>query len=165
MTLAARGLKLTFTGGTEIRLAAGARGRLRSVDGTGARIGIEHGSASFDVAPHPGRRWLVDVGPFLVTVKGTQFTVSWDVTSERFELRLERGRVSVTGPMSTGEIPLEAGHRLLVDLPRGETLITELVKTGASPKEAPPASTTADGLAPSPPQRPVPTTAAPQQEG
>jgi FecR-like protein len=131
-----KGLKLTFTGGTEIKLAAGTRGRLRSVDSTGARIGIEHGSASFDVTPHPGRSWLVDVGPFLVTVKGTQFTVSWDVTSERFELRLDRGRVSVAGPMASGEIPLEAGHRLVVDLPRGETVISELEKAGTAPREA-----------------------------
>jgi hypothetical protein len=137
-----KGLKLTFTGGTEIRLASGTRGRLRSVDSTGARIGIEHGSASFDVAPHSGRSWLVDVGPFLVTVKGTQFTVSWDVASERFELRLDRGRVIVAGPMSSGEIPLEAGHRLVVDLPRGETLISEL-KAGEPPGESPPRSTRA----------------------
>lgn len=147
-----KGLTITFTGGTEIRLAPGTRGRLHSVDGTGARIGIEHGSASFDVTPHPGRSWLVDVGPFLVTVKGTQFTVSWDVKSERFELRLDRGRVSVTGPMSSGEIPLEAGHRLVVDLPRGETVISELVKTAGSPTEDPRGPASAAGLEPSPPQ-------------
>jgi FecR protein len=160
-----RGLKLTFTGGTEIKLAAGTRGRLRSVDATGARIGIEHGAASFDVTPHPGRRWLVDVGPFLVTVKGTQFTVSWDVTSERFELRLERGRVSVTGPMATGEIPLEAGHRLLVDLPRGETLINELEKAGTSPREAPPAPASAAAIEPPSPQTAVRASAPPHRKG
>lgn len=146
-----KGLKLTFTGGTEIKLAPGTRGRLRSVDATGARIGIDHGSASFDVAPHPGRSWLVDVGPFLVTVKGTQFGVSWDVRSERFELRLDRGRVTVSGPMSSGEIPLEAGHRLVVDLPRGETVISELVKAGPPPKDAPAAPVPALELEPSPP--------------
>ena len=143
------GVKLTFAeGGTSIRLARGTRGRLRSVDATGARIGIEHGSAEFDVVPHAGHRWLVDLGPFLVTVKGTRFTVSWNATTERFELCLRRGRVSVTGPMAGGEIPLEAGHRLVVDLPHGETRITELTGGEADGESAP-------GVRPVP-ERPVP---------
>jgi hypothetical protein len=132
------GVKLTFAeGGTSIRLKPGTRARLRSVDATGARIGIEHGSAQFDVVPHAGHRWLVDLGPFLVTVKGTRFTVSWNATTERFELCLRRGRVSVTGPMAGGEIPLEAGHRLVVDLPHGETRITEITEGEADSEPAP----------------------------
>jgi TolA-binding protein len=53
------------------------------------------------------------------------FTVSWDADRERFELRLQHGQVSVTGPIAGGAIPLSAGQRLVIDLPRGETLITE----------------------------------------
>ncbi|HEX2658313.1 MAG TPA: FecR domain-containing protein, partial [Polyangia bacterium] len=134
-TADAGGVKLTFAeGGTSIHLAPGTRGRLRSVDASGARLGIEHGSAAFDVVPHAGHKWLVDLGPFLVTVKGTRFTVSWNATTERFELCLRRGRVSVTGPMAGGEIPLEAGHRLVVDLPHGETRITELTDGEPDPE-------------------------------
>ena len=125
------GLKLLFAEGTEFILMPGTRSRLRAVDASGARIAIEDGSASFRVTPTPAgdHRWQVDVGPFLVTVKGTVFTVSWDAATERFELKLRHGRVTVSGPMTGtttgGEIVLRAGQRLLVDLPRGETLISE----------------------------------------
>jgi hypothetical protein len=119
------GIKLFFTEGTEFILMPGARGRLRTVDSRGAHIAIEQGSASFQVTPSNDARWLVDVGPFLVTVKGTVFTVSWDPSSERFELRLRHGRVSVTGPVSGGEVALRAGQRLVVSLPKAETVITE----------------------------------------
>jgi hypothetical protein len=67
----------------------------------------------------------VDVGPFLVTVKGTVFTVSWDAATETFELNLRHGRVTVSGPVTGGEIALRAGQRLLVDVPQGETVISE----------------------------------------
>ena len=119
------GIKLFFTEGTEFILMPGTRGRLGAVDSAGARIAIEHGAASFQVTPRSNGRWLVDVGPFLVTVKGTVFTVSWDPSSERFELRLQHGRVTVTGPVSGGDITLQAGQRLVVNLPKAETLITE----------------------------------------
>ena len=116
-----------FSEGTEFILKPGTRSRLRAVDASGARIAIEHGAASFLVTPAPAsdRRWQVDVGPFLVTVKGTVFTVSWDAATETFELKLRHGRVTVSGPVTGGEIALRAGQRLLVDVPQGETVISE----------------------------------------
>jgi hypothetical protein len=119
------GITLTFVEGTEFSLMPGTRSRLRAVDASGARIAIEHGTASFQVTPSRDHRWEVDVGPFLVTVKGTVFTVSWDAETERFELKLRRGHVTVSGPVTGGEIALVAGQRLLVDLPLGETTISE----------------------------------------
>jgi len=121
------GIKVFFAEGTEFILKPGTRSRLRAVDASGARIAIEHGAASFLVTPAPAseRRWQVDVGPFLVTVKGTVFTVSWDAATETFELNLRHGRVTVSGPVTGGEIALRAGQRLLVDLPQGETVISE----------------------------------------
>ncbi|HEY5283459.1 MAG TPA: FecR domain-containing protein [Polyangia bacterium] len=118
-------VKLLFSEGTEFVLMPGTRGRLRAVDSHGARIAIEQGTASFQVTPRRDAKWFVDVGPFLVTVKGTVFTVSWDANRERFELRLQHGQVSVTGPIAGGAIPLSAGQRLVIDLPKGETLLTE----------------------------------------
>jgi TolA-binding protein len=67
----------------------------------------------------------VEAGPFLVTVKGTVFTVSWDSASERFELRLRHGRVVVSGPVVGEGVALRAGQRLAINLPRGETVINE----------------------------------------
>ena len=119
------GVKLSFNEGSQLALMPGARGRLLSVNDGGARMAVEQGTASFRITPSSRHRWLVDVGPFLVTVKGTVFTVSWDAGSERFELRLRRGRVAVSGPVSGGDLELRAGQRLVVNLPRAETLITE----------------------------------------
>jgi TolA-binding protein len=119
------GIKLLFNEGSRFVLAPGARGRLRSVDKGGARVAIEHGTASFQVTHSSGRRWLVEAGPFLVTVTGTVFTLSWDPLGERFELRLRHGRVVVSGPVSGGDVVLRSGQRLVVSLARAETLITE----------------------------------------
>ena len=119
------GVKLYFTDGTEFILMPGTRSRLRAVDSSGARLAIEHGIASFQVTPSSERKWMVDVGPFLVTVKGTVFTASWDATTERFDLKLRHGRVTVSGPVSGGDIVLRAGQQLQVDLSKDETFITE----------------------------------------
>jgi TolA-binding protein len=119
------GVKLLFAEGTEFILMPGTRSRLRAVDAAGARIAIEHGTASFQVTPAKDHRWQVDVGPFLVTVKGTVFSVSWDAATERFALDLRHGRVLVSGPVTGGEVALQAGQRLTVDLPNGETVIAE----------------------------------------
>jgi hypothetical protein len=149
------GVKLAFAEGSEFTLMAGARGRLRTVDSSGARIAIEQGAASFRITPRQHARWLIDVGPFLVTVKGTVFSVAWDPTGERFELRLQHGRVSVNGPVSGGEIALRAGQRLLVNLPKAETLITEQKPGEAWAEPAPVATGTPDGAVPSLPSMAV----------
>jgi transmembrane sensor len=119
------GMSVTFNEGSRFALTPGTRGQIREVDRGGARVAIERGTASLQVTPGSGRRWLVDAGPFLVTVKGTVLTVSWDPLSEQFELSLQRGRVVVSGPVSAGEIALRAGQRLAVNLARAETVITE----------------------------------------
>lgn len=119
------GIKVAFNEGSRLVMLPGTRGRLRAVDRDGARFAIDSGSASFQVTPHKSRQWLVEVGPFVVTVKGTVFSLSWDPPSERFELNLREGRVLVSGPVSGGELALRAGQRLVVNLPKAETLITE----------------------------------------
>jgi hypothetical protein len=136
------GIKLLFNEGSRFELLPGTRGRLRAVDKEGARVAIENGTASFQVVPNTNRRWSVEVGPFLVTVKGTVFTVGWDPSSERFELRLRRGRVVVSGPVSGGDLALRSGQRLVVSLPKAETLITE---DQAEPAQA---DSSADAAAP-----------------
>lgn len=138
------GIQLHFSEGSELALTSGTRGRLREVDGHGAHVAIERGTASFQIKPHAARRWLVDAGPFLVTVKGTVFTVAWDPLAEQFQLSLKRGRVVVSGPVSAGEISMRGGQRLVVNLARAETVITEETAaqasagTGAAPSESVP---------------------------
>jgi len=95
------------------------------VDKEGTRVVVDQGTASFDVARTKDRRWFVEAGPFSVAVKGTFFSVSWEPASELFELRLQHGRVIVSGPIAGGEIELRGGQRLVVNLPKAETLISE----------------------------------------
>ncbi len=118
------GVVVTFSGGTTFSLSPGARGRLRSVNRDGARLGLEGGKASFDVIPDANRRWEVEAGPFLVQVKGTRFELEWDPQAEQFQLDLERGVVDVLGPVSGGVLTLRGGQRLVVHLGKGETTIT-----------------------------------------
>jgi len=119
------GIEVYFTEGTRVVLAPGTRGRLREVTRDGATLSLEEGAASLHVTQDPTRRWAIEAGPFLVTVKGTVFDVSWDPTNERFDLKLRRGRVVVTGPVVGGSIPLRAGQHLAIRLPLAETAITE----------------------------------------
>jgi TolA-binding protein len=125
------GARLRFAEGSELAFFEGARGRLRSVDAKGARIAIERGTASVKVAHRPGAHWLVDAGPFLITVQGTTFTVSWDATGEQLDLRMQQGMVSVTGPLSEGAITVRAGQRLAINLPKREVVLQE-VESGAA---------------------------------
>ena len=72
------GIGVFFNEGSSFVLAPGTRGRLREVFKDGARFAIEDGAASFQITPNAARRWSVEAGPFLVTVKGTVFKVAWD---------------------------------------------------------------------------------------
>ena len=133
----AAGVKVVFNEGTTFQLMPGTRGKLRAVERDGAHFAVEHGTASFGVTPSRDHQWLVEAGPFLVTVKGTVFTVSWDSSAERFELGLRQGHVLVTGPVVNGGIALRAGQHLVVSLPRAETVITEDKPAGGSGAAAP----------------------------
>jgi len=148
------GVKVLFSEGSTFTLMPGARGRLRSVARDGANLAIERGTASVSVTPERDHRWLVEAGPFLVRVTGTVFTVSWDPSSERFELRLRHGHVVISGPVVNGGLALRAGQHLIVNLPQGQTVITdEPAETAgpapddlASPPRSPPAVRRANGL-------------------
>jgi hypothetical protein len=148
------GLNVLFNEGSRFELAPGARGRIRTVDQQGAHLAVERGTASLHIVPGGTRRWLVDVGPFLVTVKGTVFSVSWDPSGEQFELRLQRGHVVVRGPVSAGEIALRAGQKLLVNLARSESIISEerLEPVGQAGAVIPETSPARDQAAPASPE-------------
>jgi len=145
---------LRFSEGTSMRLMPGARGRLGRVDAHGARFAIEQGEAEVKVTPRPGARWLVDAGPFLITVRGTVFHASWDGASEKLEVAMTKGLVTVTGPVAEGAVAVRAGQRLTVDVRTKEVLLRELSDRGsdAPPAEAP--GPTAEGRAAAQPDGP-----------
>ena len=148
------GMNVVFNEGSRLTLTPGTRSRLRVVDRDCAHVAIERGRGSFQVAHKSNRRWLVDVGPFLVTVTGTVFTVSWDPLSEELDLRLREGSVVVSGPFSPGEIRLRAGQRLVANLAKVQTVITEETPEQASSE--PPGATPAPAVAPPGLQPPAP---------
>ena len=56
---------LRFEDGTVIKLGNETRGRLGKVDGHGAEVAIENGSAHVSVVHKPKARWLIDAGPYV----------------------------------------------------------------------------------------------------
>jgi TolA-binding protein len=118
------GVRLDFSEGSRFELSPGTRGRLRQIDADGAQLVLDRGTASLRITPNPNGRWSVEAGPFVVSVKGTDFTVRWEPTSERFEVELRRGRVLVSGPVVGADLALRPGQNLSVSLPNRETVIS-----------------------------------------
>jgi hypothetical protein len=139
-----------FADGTRIALAADARGRLTSVDQHGARFAIEHGAAEVHVTPRPGAHWLFDAGPFLITVRGTVFRAAWNEAESQLDLRMEKGLVSVTGPVTGGPIAVRGGQHLTVTLREARVLLRGLDESddGAAAAAASQAPVPAQALAP-----------------
>jgi hypothetical protein len=121
--------RLRFSDGTEVVFLAGSRGQVRSVDEHGARIAVA-GKAKVEVVPWRGSHWLFDVGPFLITVKGTSFAAEWKDTEERLEVVLRTGTVAVSGPSSDEAITLRAGQRLTISMRNKEVVIRDTDATG-----------------------------------
>jgi TolA-binding protein len=139
---------LRFSDGSEVHFAIGAKASLRHVDGRGARVALASGNAHVDVAHRPGAEWLFDAGPFQITVTGTAFTFGWTADDEQLDVRMERGSVRVSGPLTDGELALRSGQHLIVRVRRRETIIRELESDG-SPEPAPAAGVAASQPAPS----------------
>ncbi len=129
------GIRLYFSEGSQFALTPGTRGRLLAVGAEGARFVLDHGAASFRITRNVERHWRIEAGPFLVTVQGTDFTVNWEPNSERFAVVLREGRVAVSGPVLGDALVLRPGQNLSVNLPRGETLITEGGERRSEPAE------------------------------
>ncbi len=134
---------LRFGDGTVIAFRPGTRGRLASLDGRGARVAIADGMAAVDVVPRPHARWQIDAGPFAIHVHGTVFTAAWNASQARLDVRLQRGSISVDGPLATGAIAMRAGQRLTVSLRESRVLLRPMDEDDApapAPSEQPPPS-------------------------
>lgn len=122
---------IVFSDGSKLSLMALARGRVASVDAHGARVLLEDGSAHVEVVQRPGARWMFDAGPFLVNVHGTEFDLGWKAAEGQLDVRLQRGAVSVTGPVSDQGISLHAGQWLTVRLATHEVFVRNLDQAAA----------------------------------
>jgi hypothetical protein len=124
---------LSFSDGTRVRLAPRARGRVVDLNRHGARIALEEGKANVEVVHRPGAQWFFEAGPFLVTVHGTAFSLGWNAQNGRLEVAMRSGIVSVTGPVSGGEIFLRAGQTLSLSLNDSESADAPTDRPGTDP--------------------------------
>jgi FecR protein len=147
---------LSFSDGTRVALEPTARGRVVEIGRHGARIALDEGKAHVEVAHLPGADWRFEAGPFVINVHGTKFSFGWSARQSRLDVQMENGVVSVSGPLSGGEIFLRAGQTLSVSLnDEGAPAVSPTVGQVGSP--APPSSP-APTLAP-----PMPSDRAPNE--
>lgn len=133
---------LSFSDGTRVQLAPHAHGRVVALNRHGARIALDEGTANVEVAHRPGAEWFFEAGPFLITVHGTAFSLGWSVRSARLEVQMRSGVVSVTGPVSGGEIVLRGGQTLSLSLHDEETPKPATDRQGPALEPAPSAAVT-----------------------
>jgi len=124
--------RLSFSEGTEVSLAAGARVTVAERTRRGAVLELEHGQAHFHVVHRRGARWSVVAGPFIVEVTGTEFTVDWSPVAGRMVVDLITGAVRVAGARVAGAVELHAGERLVATA--GDGRLTLGPAGGAAPE-------------------------------
>jgi len=115
-----------FSDGTEVRVERGTRARVRSLTSHGAELSMTTGALHATVIHSGSSEWRFDAGPFIVHVTGTAFGLSWDPELDRFDLRLERGSVSVSGPVVSDPISMRAGQWLTIRPRSNEVFIRDL---------------------------------------
>jgi hypothetical protein len=104
--------EVAFSDGTRLHMAPHARGRVVSLDRQGGRVVLEQGRAHVDVRHRENAQWRFQAGPFEVQVHGTAFSMAWDAATQRFDLHMENGVVSVSGPFEGGDRVVRAGESL-----------------------------------------------------
>jgi hypothetical protein len=130
-------LPLQFSEGTQLVMAPGSRGRVESLERTGASFLLERGEVRAHVAHRPGTSWRFLAGPFEVHVTGTTLGVDWDPMQERFAVHVDEGSVMVSGP-NVGEPQIvRTGQQCVVDLPSRTTRISPVGQEIAAGFEPP----------------------------
>lgn len=164
-------IPLSFSDGTRIDVAAGARARVAEVTSRGARLLVESGVVRASVVHRDDTAWLVDAGPFEVKVTGTRFDVAWQPTEQAIVVTLHEGSVVVSGCGLADGQRVSAGQQLNASCKLGTAMLGPIAAEAPSPAVAPPppaaapvpavaeAATAASSL-PDAPAAPHPTSAA-----
>lgn len=142
---------LRFSDGTQVQVGAGTQAQVRAVSEHGATVAMASGTLHADVIHSASSEWHFDAGPFTVHVTGTAFQLAWEPAQDRFDLRLERGAVTVTTPVANDAISLRGGQWLTVRPHSNEVFIRDL-EAPSEPKRAlsAPASSVAANASPPP---------------
>jgi transmembrane sensor len=98
--------------GSRIEINTDSRIRV-SVNGLRRKVWIDQGEAYFDVAPDPGRPFVIQAGERQVTVVGTQFSVQRE--GHGVLVRVAEGQVDVQGRFDGRTVRAGAGDEVRVE--------------------------------------------------
>jgi TolA-binding protein len=138
-----KAMLLRFKDGSRIELASLATGKVVEADEKTVRIVLQGGTLSAGIRRGTGIRWSFRCGSYLVSVKGTAFSMTWSERDRILDLTVLEGTVLVTGAgIAEGGIAVAAGNHLKAD-EKKRTIFLE------------PASTKEKGTETSPPSPPA----------
>jgi hypothetical protein len=142
---------IQFSDGSVLRLLAGGRARVTALTADGAEVALEQGTLVVSVVHREKTRWSIRGGPFLVHVVGTRFEVRWDPATERFDVALREGAITLSGPVVGDARAVRAGERLVVTKSTMEVSSIDATTSLADPPPppAPPAEASDAPAAPS----------------
>jgi ferric-dicitrate binding protein FerR (iron transport regulator) len=121
--------------GTQVSFHEGARGRVVGVQEHGARIALDEGTVQVQVVSRPGASWTFDAGPFSVNFTGGAFLLTWKGDEAYFDLRLDQGSATVSGPLLHDARALRAGERMTLALAEQKIAIRQGEDAEPSPLE------------------------------
>jgi hypothetical protein len=127
----AKELPVTFSEGSEVRMAPGSRGRVEELRRGGASFLLERGSVHARIVHRPGASWRFVAGPFEVHVTGTVLGIDWEPARERFAVHVDEGSVVVSGPTVATPQVVRTGEQCTVDLAARTLSIAPYVEGGA----------------------------------
>lgn len=103
-------LAATFSDGSEVVVAAGARARVVALEAQGASIALDRGQVDVHVVHRATTHWQVTAGAYRIRVTGTRFAAQLPASGDALVVRLTEGSVEVTGPAGMSNV--SAGHEL-----------------------------------------------------
>jgi ferric-dicitrate binding protein FerR (iron transport regulator) len=106
---------LRFPDGSRITVLAGTGLAVGEVGERGARLSIDRGHVNVEITRGADANWTIEAGPFVVKATGTAFDLKWLPEERHFALSVDRGTVSVNGPMLGEGRSIIAGTRCTVD--------------------------------------------------
>jgi hypothetical protein len=104
---------IRFTGGTRFDFVEKTKARVVEVRTEKVTIDLEQGQLFAEVTPNQSTAWSVRAGPYVVTVRGTKFSVHWSDSRSELTVAVNRGKVLVRGPgIEEAGVMLAAGRSL-----------------------------------------------------
>jgi hypothetical protein len=105
--------RLDFSDGSRVALGRESTAGVRATTAHGASLVLARGALDAAIVPRAANDWWFEAGPYRVHVTGTAFALTWSPDTQRFEIRMRSGRVTVTGPLAERGISLGAGQQLV----------------------------------------------------